>query len=67
MRAIAFVVVLLGACEPTPHEAMVRWPKHRDLEEKRISELEAEVQVLRARIDQLERGQVTPPPATTAP
>lgn len=55
MRAIVLLVLLVG-CEPTTHEAMVRWPKHRDLEEKRIADLETEVKVLEARIVQLEQA-----------
>jgi hypothetical protein len=50
--AIAVVIGSLAACERS--QADVRWPGHRKLEEKRISDLEAYKATLSPQIQRLE-------------
>ncbi len=66
MRWLMVVVMVCGACEPGGTERKPRWPHHREIEEQRISDLEAKVTQLEREVHRLEQQLQAPPTAAAA-
>jgi len=73
MRRVLVALVLCASCAAQMDRESRRWPDHRKIEEKRISDLESQVATLQLRLHELEnelialrnpppRGDDAPPP-----